>query len=109
MRIARLNMDAQDKTRFEIHGKSSVKYHLKANHVVEAKRWFWSLNNAIQWAKDEAKEEERNDRRTQKRFVRLRWTRLDVGETPSESGLSRRPSGRGPSLVSWSPRQWLKE
>lgn len=59
MRIARLHMDPQDKTRFEIHGKSSVKYHLKANHVVEAKRWFWSLNNAIQYAKDEAKEERR--------------------------------------------------
>jgi oxysterol-binding protein 1 len=57
MRIARLHMDSQDKTRFEIHGKSSVKYHLKANHVVEAKRWFWSLNNAIQYAKDEVKEE----------------------------------------------------
>ncbi|EXJ76882.1 hypothetical protein A1O3_10527 [Capronia epimyces CBS 606.96] len=59
MRIARLHMDAQDKTRFEIHGKSSVKYHLKANHVVEAKRWFWALNNAIQYAKDEAREEEK--------------------------------------------------
>ncbi|KIX08186.1 uncharacterized protein Z518_02842 [Rhinocladiella mackenziei CBS 650.93] len=59
MRIARLHMDAQDKTRFEIHGKSSVKYHLKANHVVEAKRWFWALNNAIQYTKDEAKEEEK--------------------------------------------------
>lgn len=59
MRIARLHMDAQDKTRFEIHGKSSVKYHLKANHVVEAKRWFWALNNAIQYTKDEAKEEKR--------------------------------------------------
>lgn len=63
MRIARLHMDPQDKTRFEIHGKSSVKYHLKANHVVEAKRWFWSLNNAIQYAKDEAKDDDR--RRTQ--------------------------------------------
>ena len=52
-------MDPQDKTRFEIQGKSSVKYHLKANHVVECKRWFWSLNNAIQWTKDEAKEQQR--------------------------------------------------
>src|ERR1700750_1393335 len=59
MKIARLHMDPQDKTRFEIHGKSSVKYHLKANHVVEAKRWFWALNNAIQHSKDEAKEEEK--------------------------------------------------
>jgi len=52
-------MDPQDRTRFEIQGKSSVKYHLKANHVVEAKRWFWALNNAIQWTKDEAREEEK--------------------------------------------------
>lgn len=59
MRIATLHMDSQDKTRFEIHGKSSVKYHLKANHVVEAKRWFWALNNAIQFTKDEAREEKK--------------------------------------------------
>ncbi|KIV81503.1 hypothetical protein PV11_03683 [Exophiala sideris] len=59
MRIAKLHMDPQDKTRFEIHGKSSVKYHLKANHVVEAKRWFWALNNAIQYTKDEARDEEK--------------------------------------------------
>lgn len=59
MKIAKINMDPHDNQRFEVHGKSSVKYHLKASHVVEAKRWFWTLNNAIQWAKDEAKEEER--------------------------------------------------
>lgn len=97
MKIARLSMDAQDKTRFEILGKSSVKYHLKANHVVEAKRWFWSLNNAIQWAKDEAKEEERQ--RSQNAEV-LRQARVDQNEgrtpsTPSESGLSRKASGKG--------------
>ena len=63
MRIAKLYMDPKDKTNFEIQGKSSVKYHLKANHVVEAKRWFWALNNAIQWAKDEAKETERQKQR----------------------------------------------
>ena len=63
MRIAHLSMDAQDKSRFEIQGKSSVKYHLKANHVVEAKRWFWALNNAIQFSKDEAKDEEQRKRR----------------------------------------------
>ena len=65
MRIAKLSMDAQDKTHFEIQGKSSVKYHLKANHTVEAKRWFWALNNAIQWAKDEARgEQQRKERET---------------------------------------------
>ncbi|KAI9889963.1 MAG: hypothetical protein M1814_004581 [Vezdaea aestivalis] len=59
MKIAKLWMDPQDKQRFEILGKSSVKYHLKANHDVEAKRWYWALNNAIQWTKDEAREEVR--------------------------------------------------
>ncbi|KUI73240.1 hypothetical protein VM1G_08792 [Cytospora mali] len=59
MRIAKLNMSPDEKTKFEIIGKSSVKYTLKANHEVEAKRWFWALNNAIQWTKDQAKEEEK--------------------------------------------------
>jgi hypothetical protein len=90
-------MDAQDKTRFEIHGKSSVKYHLKANHVVEAKRWFWALNNAIQWAKDEAKEEERQ---RSKNAEVLRQAKIDQSEgrapdTTSESGLTHKPSGKG--------------
>jgi splicing suppressor protein 51 len=67
-------MDAQDKTRFEIQGKSSVKYHLKANHVVEAKRWFWALNNAIQWAKDEARED---DKRRTKEAESLRQAKID--------------------------------
>ena len=86
MRIARLHMDPQDKTRFEIHGKSSVKYHLKANHVVEAKRWFWSLNNAIQSAKDEAKED--NGRRTldlDQRSVRIEQG-ADVSSLRSKAG-----------------------
>ena len=77
MRIAKLHMDSQDKTRFEIQGKSSVKYHLKANHVVEAKRWFWALNNAIQWAKDEEREEER--RRTRDAEA-LRQARIEQSE-----------------------------
>jgi oxysterol-binding protein 1 len=59
MRIAKLHMSPDEKTKFEIIGKSSVKYTLKANHEVEAKRWFWALNNAIQWTKDQAKEEEK--------------------------------------------------
>ncbi|KAL9116069.1 MAG: hypothetical protein Q9227_000437 [Pyrenula ochraceoflavens] len=93
MRIAKLHMDSQDKTRFEIHGKSSVKYHLKANHVVEAKRWFWSLNNAIQFSKDEAKEDER--RRTKDAEV-LRQARTEQSErlAPLESA-----DGSSPSLA----------
>src|SRR5436190_8610807 len=99
MRIARLHMDAQDKTRFEIQGKSSVKYHLKANHVVEAKRWFWALNNAIQWAKDEARED---DKRRTKEAEALRQAKIDQGDkqpsgmhTDTSSFASGKVNGKG--------------
>lgn len=81
-------MDPQDKTRFEIQGKSSVKYHLKANHIVEAKRWFWALNNAIQWTKDEAKEEQR---RKQRDADILRHAKMGVRDVDSDS---LKPAGR---------------
>ena len=77
MKIARLHMDTQDKVQFEILGKSSVKYHLKANHQVEAKRWVWALNNAIQWSKDEAKEEQK---RSQKSAELIRQAKVGQGE-----------------------------
>jgi oxysterol-binding protein 1 len=104
MRIAKLHMDSQDKTRFEIQGKSSVKYHLKANHVVEAKRWFWALNNAIQWAKDEEREEER--RRTRDAEV-LRQAKIEqcesrLSETQTEGSISSKMNGKGlapPSIL----------
>lgn len=106
MRIAKLHMDSQDKTRFEIHGKSSVKYHLKANHVVEAKRWFWALNNAIQFAKDEAKEEERRRSRNAEVFRQIKLEQVEgrpsdsVTDTPSitssrANGKSIAPSSLG--------------
>ena len=72
MRIARLHMDPQDKLRFEIHGKGSVKYHLKANHMIEAKRWYWTLNNAIQFSKDEAKKEAQRRHQESEMMGRLR-------------------------------------
>ncbi len=74
MKIAKLNMDPTEKTKFDILGKSSVKYHLRANHEVEAKRWFWALNNSIQWTKDQAKEE---DRQRQKSAELLRQAKAE--------------------------------
>jgi ankyrin repeat protein len=106
MRIAKLNMDPTEKTKFEIIGKSSVKYHLKANHEVEAKRWFWALNNSIQWTKDQAKEE---DRQRQKSAELLRQAKAEhsgsgasTAELGSETGSvaeGRRNSSQGTRLV----------
>lgn len=79
MKIAKLNMDPTEKTKFDILGKSSVKYHLKANHEVEAKRWFWALNNSIQWTKDQAKEE---DRQRRKSAELLRQAKAEHGAAP---------------------------
>jgi hypothetical protein len=80
MRIAKLYMDPQDKTRFELQGKSSVKYHLKANHVVESKRWFWALNNAIQWSKDEAKASEQQKLRKEAMLRQAKAGQLLTGD-----------------------------
>lgn len=90
-------MDPQDKLRFEIHGKSSVKYHLKANHQVEAKRWFWALNNAIQWSKDEAREEEKRQTRETEA---LRQAKMDQAtkESDAVSTSSSKPNGRNSVL-----------
>jgi hypothetical protein len=95
MRIAKLNMDPTEKTKFEIIGKSSVKYHLKANHEVEAKRWFWALNNSIQWTKDQAKEEERQ---RQKSAEMLRQAKAEHTGSSREASTTE-PGSEAASVV----------
>lgn len=103
MRIAKLQMDPKEKLTFEIHGKSSVKYHLKANHEVEAKRWFWALNNAIQWSKDEAREEGKRQKAETDKIREARNDQiasrqsLEVGGRASMSTM--RQSGAGSFLT----------
>ena len=95
MRIAKLHMSADEKTKFEIIGKSSVKYTLKANHEVEAKRWFWALNNSIQWTKDQAKEEDRQRARSADLLKQAKaehsQAASSIGESPSESASLAEP------------------
>ena len=91
MKIAKLNMDSQDKTRFEIQSKASVKYHLKANHVVEAKRWFWTLNNAIRWAKDEAMEEEKRQSKNAEAIQKAKLDQIE-GRLPSDTAPDALPA-----------------
>lgn len=88
MRIARLDMDPKEKQSFVILGKSSVKYHLKANHQVEAKRWFWALNNAIQWSKDEARDEARKQKQSLDLSRQAHGDDLDRVETSHSLGRS---------------------
>ena len=95
MKIAKLNMDPQDKLRFEIHGKSSVKYHLRANHQVEAKRWYWALNNAIQWTKDEAREEERRQKREDEVMRQMRVEQVEKRRDRDTDELSLHGSQTG--------------
>lgn len=94
MRIGKLYMDPQDKQRFEIQGKSSVKYHLKANHQVEAKRWYWALNNAIQWAKDEAREEEKRATQDQEALKQAKVELLSKEGDSSSLSSSRMTGSR---------------
>lgn len=56
MKHARLKLDPSDKLKFEIvsDAKGSVRYHLRANHPVEANRWIFALTQAIQAATAES-------------------------------------------------------
>lgn len=87
MRIAKLHMSPDEKTKFEIIGKSSVKYTLKANHEVEAKRWFWALNNSIQWMKDQAKEEERQKAQNAEILRQAKDHQLSTGKSSDAASL----------------------
>jgi oxysterol-binding protein 1 len=55
MKHARLKLDQSDKLKFDIvsNGKNAVRYHLRANHPVEANRWIFALTQAIQLATPE--------------------------------------------------------
>ncbi|KAF2726068.1 oxysterol binding protein [Polychaeton citri CBS 116435] len=104
MRIAKLHMDTKDKLAFEVHGKSSVKYHLKANHQVEAKRWFWTLNNAIQWSKDEAREEQKRQKQETVALREARKDQLEKQQThdqapDSSNRVSLIPAGAAPGSL----------
>ena len=98
MKIAKLNMDPTEKTKFDILGKSSVKYHLKANHEVEAKRWFWALNNSIQWTKDQAKEEERQKERSAQMLRQAKAEHSGVTSTRDTSTTDLNVPGEPASL-----------
>jgi hypothetical protein len=98
MKIAKLNMDPTEKTKFDIIGKSSVKYHLKANHEVEAKRWFWALNNSIQWTKDQAKEEDRQKERSAQMLRQAKAEHSGVSSTRDTSTTDLNVPGEPASL-----------
>ncbi|KAF9188730.1 hypothetical protein BGZ50_001175 [Haplosporangium sp. Z 11] len=52
LRIAKVWIDSSDKQRFDIIGKGSIRYHLKAGHANEAKRWILALTQSKQWIED---------------------------------------------------------
>ncbi|KAG0005445.1 hypothetical protein BGZ79_004669 [Entomortierella chlamydospora] len=50
--IAKVWIDSSDKQRFDIIGKGSIRYHLKAGHANEAKRWILAITQSKQWIED---------------------------------------------------------
>ncbi|TPX42136.1 hypothetical protein SeLEV6574_g05746 [Synchytrium endobioticum] len=53
MLIAKIVMpDHNDKSRFDVLGKGSVRYALKARSPAEAKKWVWALNESKLYATD---------------------------------------------------------
>ncbi|KAG0324174.1 hypothetical protein BGZ99_002137 [Dissophora globulifera] len=52
LRIAKVWIDSNDKQRFDVIGKGSIRYHLKAGHANEAKRWILALTQSKTWIEE---------------------------------------------------------
>ncbi|KAJ2078864.1 hypothetical protein H4R24_004180 [Coemansia sp. RSA 988] len=50
LRVAKIVMAGRDRTQFEVHGKGSIKYRVKARDAAVAKQWVHLLNVSKQWA-----------------------------------------------------------
>ena len=86
MKIAHINPDSSDRQRFDIIGKGSIRYHLRANHPNEAKKWILALQQSMQWHKTRRSSlNEEDDGARSSRSI----TRED---TPSRRERSRSPS-----------------
>ncbi|KAJ3265368.1 hypothetical protein HK104_006300, partial [Borealophlyctis nickersoniae] len=48
--------DSNDKSRFDVIGKGSVEYSLKARSPADAKKWVWALMESKKWMLDRLKE-----------------------------------------------------
>ncbi|GBB85561.1 hypothetical protein RclHR1_12050006 [Rhizophagus clarus] len=57
MKIAKISIDSSDRQRFDIIGKGSIRYHLRANHPSEAKKWTIALTQSTQWQQQNHRED----------------------------------------------------
>ncbi|CAB4396805.1 unnamed protein product [Rhizophagus irregularis] len=57
MKIAKISIDSSDRQRFDIIGKGSIRYHLRANHPSEAKKWTIVLTQSTQWQQQNHRED----------------------------------------------------
>ncbi|KAJ1666505.1 hypothetical protein IW140_004162 [Coemansia sp. RSA 1813] len=60
LRIAKVIL-AKEKMQFEVHGKGSIKYRLKANDPAVAKQWVHLLNVSKQWALENHKKIQKDE------------------------------------------------
>lgn len=98
MRNATLHLDSSEKLRFEIIAKGTNKFHLKANHPIETNRWVWALTNAIQYAKDQEKEQkDRKDKKEQQ------------GKVSRENSVISKSTGKNDALHPPAATQFSKD
>ncbi len=57
LNIVRCHFSTSDKTKFDVRAKGKggydpeIRWEFRAAHHVEAERWFWAVNNAVQYAR----------------------------------------------------------
>ncbi|KAF8977358.1 hypothetical protein BGZ46_007456, partial [Entomortierella lignicola] len=104
LRIAKVWIDSTDKQRFDIIGKGSIRYHLKAGHANEAKRWILALTQSKQWIED-ASGSDRMSLMESRQSINL-----SAADYPRQKGVSESSAPRGrPTLTERSGSMTLSQ
>ncbi|RIA81478.1 Oxysterol-binding protein [Glomus cerebriforme] len=99
MKIAKISIDSSDRQRFDIIGKGSIRYHLRANHPSEAKKWTIALTQSIQWQQQNHREDGGTVSPTSRNITEIKDddSRIGRAESLSQQNNEQRSRSRSPS------------
>ena len=106
LKVAKLWIDSSDRNRFDIIGKGNVRYHLRAEHPMETKRWVIALTESKQWLQDNAEFEKTKQKQLEPPPLPPRARERsdsfdsDRGDAHSDTSTDSRPVRFSNSLVS---------
>lgn len=97
MKVAKINYQHGDKSKFEVLGPDKNGFHVKAAHPTEAKNWIWNLNQAKTQARDASKTSTDRDLTGAPMAIRDSSS-ADLSSSPPQQGSSSGHRSYAPSI-----------